>query len=89
LVPVSDNPLLEPATLAEERNVLARMKLHRKTKSPSPTPSSVSADTEESDANIKKKQEPSRRLMELQIRGVHYNLRSMPTTMSSTWRETV
>ena len=89
LVPVSDPPLLEPATLAEERNVLARLKLHTKTKAPSPTPSSVSADTEESDANIKKKLEPSRRLVELQIRGVRYNLRSTPTTLSSTWREAV
>jgi hypothetical protein len=88
LVPVSNAPLLEPVTLAEERNVLARIKLHTKTKAPSPTPSSVSADTEESDANIKKKREPSR-LVELQIRGVRYNLRSMPTTLSSTWRETV
>jgi len=89
LIPVSDAPLLEPATLAEERNVLTRIKLHTKTKAPSPTPSSVSADTEESDANIKKKQEPLRRLVELQIRGVRYNLRSTPTTLSSTWKETV
>jgi len=88
LVPVSDAPLLEPATLAEERNVLTKIKLHRKTKAPSPTPSSVSADTEESDTNIKKKREPSR-LVELNIRGVRYNLRSTPTTLSSTWRETV
>jgi D-mannonate dehydratase len=89
LVPVSDAPLLEPETLAEERNVLARIKLHTKTKAPSPTPSSVSADTEESDANIKKKRETSRRLVELQIRGVRYNLRSTPTTLISTWKETV
>lgn len=89
LVPVSDTPLLEPATLAAERNVLARLKLHTKTEVPSPTPSSVSADTEESDANIKKKRGPSRRLVELQIRGVRYNLRSSPTTLSSTWGETV
>lgn len=88
LVPVSDAPLLELATLAEERNVLTKKKLCTKTKAPSPTPSSVSADTEESDTNIKKKREPLR-LVELQIRSVRYNLRSTPTTPSSTWRETV
>jgi hypothetical protein len=88
LVQVSHAPLFETA-LAEERNVLPRIKLHTKTKSPSPAPSSVSADTDKSDANIKKKRAPCRTLMEIQIPDVRYNLRSMRTTVSSTWSETV
>jgi hypothetical protein len=89
LVPVKHSPSLEPATLTEERNVLPRIKFHTKTKTPPPTSSLVSIDTEEGDANIKQKRQPSRRLVELQIRSVHYNLRSTPTTLSSTWKETV
>lgn len=89
LVPVKHSPSLEPATLAEERNVLPRIEFHTETKAPSPTSSSVSTDTQESDANIKQKRQPSRRLVELQIRSVRYNLRSTPTTLSSTWKETM
>ena len=89
VVQVSHAQLLESATLAEERNVLPRIKLHTNTKALSPAPSSVSTDTEASDANSKKKREPSRRLVELQVRSIHYNLRSMSTTPPNTWRETV
>lgn len=83
LVPVKHSPSLEPATLAEERNVLPRIEFRTETKAPSPTSSSVSTDTEERDAIIKHKRQPSGRLVELQIRSVRYNLRSTPTTLSS------
>jgi hypothetical protein len=89
LVQVRHAALLEPAVLAEGRNVLRKIKLHTNTKSPSPAPSSVGADTDKSDASIKEKREPYRKLVEIQIPGVRYNLRSMPTTVSTTWRETV
>jgi hypothetical protein len=89
LVQLSDVTLLQPASSAEERNELQRVKLHIKTKSPSSVSSSVNADTDKIDANINKKQKLSRRLVEIQNPCVRYNLRSMQTTPSIMWRETV
>jgi hypothetical protein len=88
LLEVSDAPLLEPAELAEEINMLPRMKMCVKSKSPSPTPSSVSRNTSKSDAYIEKRQ-LSRRLVEIQTPGGSYNLRSKQGTPSSTGKETV
>lgn len=88
LLEVSHAPLLEPAELAEEINMLPRMKMCVKSKSPSPTPSSVSRNTSKSDAYIEKRQ-LSRRLVEIQTPGGSYNLRSKQGTPSSTGKETV
>jgi hypothetical protein len=88
LLGVKDAPLLEPAKLAEELNMLPRMKTCVKSKSPSPTPSSVSRNTSKSDAYVEKRQ-LSRTLVKIRTPEVCYNLRSMRGTPSNTGKETV
>ncbi|XP_023725244.1 uncharacterized protein LOC111874188 isoform X2 [Cryptotermes secundus] len=88
LLEVNDAPLLEPAELAEEINMLPRMKMCVKSKSPTPTLSLVSRNTSRSDAYIEKRQS-SRSLVEIQTPGVRYSLRSKRGTPSSIGKETV